>query len=489
MDCSYLTIDELATLLGRREVSAVELAEAALDRIELTDDRIGAFLLRTRDLALQQARQADAMLASGESSALTGIPMALKDILSTSGIRTTCASRMLEHYIPQYSATVVERLAAAGAILVGKTNMDEFAMGSSTENSAFWPVHNPWDLERVPGGSSGGSAAAVAAGQVPFALGTDTGGSIRQPASFTGTVGMKPSYGRVSRYGLVAFASSLDQIGPFARTVRDAALVLKTIAGWDPLDSTSMNIEVPDYPVMLDRADARTLRIGIPREYFGGGMQPEVESAVQEALRVLENLGASLVEVSLPHTEYALSTYYVVSPAEAMANLARYDGIRYGFSAAGEDIWESYALTRESGFGPEVKRRILLGSYVLSAGYYDAYYLKAQQVRTLVRQDFDRVFESVDVLAAPTTPTVAFGLGEKLGDPLQMYLSDVYTVPANIAGLPAISLPAGLANGLPIGLQLLGKAFDEVTVLQAAWLFEQATTHHKLHPDMREAIA
>lgn len=488
MDYSYLTIDDLKTLLARREASAVDLAEAALARIETTDDAIGAFLLQTRESALAEARQADARLASGQAHPLTGIPMALKDILSTTGIRTTCASKMLEGYVPQYSATVVERLREAGAVLVGKTNMDEFAMGSSTENSAFWPVHNPWDLDRVPGGSSGGSAAAVAAGQVPFALGTDTGGSIRQPAAFTGTVGMKPSYGRVSRYGLVAFASSLDQIGPFARTVRDAALVLQTIAGWDPLDSTSVNVEVPDYPALLHMADARALRIGIPREYFGAGMEPAVQQAVQEGLRVLENLGASLVEVSLPHTEYALSTYYVVSPAEAMANLARYDGIRYGFSRGGEDVWDTYALTRESGFGAEVKRRILLGAYVLSAGYYDAYYLKAQGVRTLVRQDFERVFESVDVLAAPTAPTTAFRLGEKLGDPLQMYLSDVYTVPANIAGIPAISVPAGLARGLPVGLQLLGKPFDETTVLQAAWLFEQATTHHKLHPRCREAV-
>lgn len=488
MDYSYLTIDSLGTLLQRREVSAVELARTALQHIEDIDGDIGAFLRTTRETALAEAADADERLARGESHPLTGIPMALKDILSTSGIPTTCGSRMLERYVPQYSGTVVQRLRDAGSVLIGKTNMDEFAMGSSNENSAFWPVHNPWDLDRVPGGSSGGSAAAVASGQVPFALGTDTGGSIRQPAAFTGTVGLKPTYGRVSRYGLVAFASSLDQIGPFTRSVRDAALVLGTIAGWDPLDSTSVNVEVPDYSALLGQADLRGARIGIPRQYFGEGMQREVRTVIETALGVLEDLGASLVEVSLPHTEYALSTYYVVSPAEAMANLARYDGIRYGFSKTGEDIWETYDLTREYGFGNEVKRRILLGAYVLSAGYYDAYYLKAQRVRTLVRRDFEEVFQLVDILAAPTTPTVAFRLGEKLADPLEMYLSDVYTVPANIAGVPALSVPAGLANGLPVGLQFLAKPFDEPALLQAGFVFEQATAHHKNRPADTHAV-
>jgi aspartyl-tRNA(Asn)/glutamyl-tRNA(Gln) amidotransferase subunit A len=488
VDYPYLTIESLGTLLRRREVSAVELARMALRQVEATDGDIGAFLLTTRDRALDEAARADEQLARGDAHPLTGIPMAIKDILSTEGIRTTCGSRMLEGYVPQYSATVVERLRCAGSVLVGKTNMDEFAMGSSNENSAFWPVHNPWDLERVPGGSSGGSAAAVASGQVPFALGTDTGGSIRQPAAFTGTVGLKPTYGRVSRYGLVAFASSLDQIGPFAGSVHDAALVLSTIAGWDPLDSTSVNVDVPDYAALLATADIRGMRIGIPQQYFGEGMQREVRTVIEAALGVLEDLGASLVEVSLPHTEYALSTYYVVSPAEAMANLARYDGIRYGLSEAGEDVWETYDLTREHGFGREVKRRILLGSYVLSAGYYDAYYLKAQRVRTLVQRDFEQVFDSVDILAAPTTPTVAFRLGEKIADPMQMYLSDVYTVPANIAGIPALSVPAGLANGLPVGLQFLAKPFDELTMLQAAFLFEQATVHHKNRPADRQTV-
>lgn len=489
VDYSYLTIEALGTLLYRREVSAVELARAALQQIEETDRDIGAFLLTTEETALEEAGRADEQLARGDGGPLTGIPMALKDILSTSGIRTTCGSRMLDRYVPRYSASVVRRLGDAGSVLVGKTNMDEFAMGSSNENSAFWPVHNPWDLARVPGGSSGGSAAAVAAGYVPFALGTDTGGSIRQPAAFTSTVGLKPTYGRVSRYGLVAFASSLDQIGPFTRSVHDAATVLGAIAGWDPLDSTSVKVDVPQYAALLEQADLRGARIGIPRQYFEEGMQPEVRTVIEAALGVLEDLGGSLVEVSLPHTEYALSTYYVVSPAEAMANLARYDGIRYGFSESGEDIWETYDLTREHGFGREVKRRILLGAYVLSAGYYDAYYLKAQRVRTLVRHDFEEAFQSVDILATPTTPTVAFRLGEKVADPLQMYLSDVYTVPANIAGIPALTVPAGLANGLPVGLQLLGKPFDELTILQSAYAFEQATAHHKNRPADRQAVS
>jgi aspartyl-tRNA(Asn)/glutamyl-tRNA(Gln) amidotransferase subunit A len=458
-----------------------------LTRIEDTDGALNAFLHVDPDLAMAQARHADTRLARCEGGPLTGVPMALKDILSTRGIVTTCGSRMLADYVPQYSATVVDRLFDAGCVLLGKTNMDEFAMGSSNENSAFGPVHNPWDLSRVPGGSSGGSAAAVAAGEAMFALGTDTGGSIRQPAALTGTVGLKPTYGRVSRYGLVAFASSLDQIGPLTRSVRDAALVLQTIAGHDPLDSTSLNSPVPDYVSLLD-GDVRGLRIGIPREYFGEGLSPDVASAVRAALSHFKELGATVCDLSLPNTEFALSTYYVICPAEAMANLARYDGVRYGSSVQGEDIWQMYARTRQIGFGQEVKRRILLGTYVLSAGYYDAYYVRALKVRTLVRRDFERAFETVDVIAAPTTPSIAFRLGEKTDNPLEMYLSDVYTVPINIAGVCSISIPCGFSDGLPIGLQLIGKPLGEGTILRAAHAFEQSSPHHDRHPPMEALV-
>jgi aspartyl-tRNA(Asn)/glutamyl-tRNA(Gln) amidotransferase subunit A len=454
-----------------------------LRRIDSIDAEVHAFLLTTPDVALLQAREADRRIARSEAGPLTGIPMALKDILSTRGIRTTCASKILESYVPQYDAGVVERLRLAGCILLGKTNMDEFAMGSSTENSAFGPVRNPWKLDRVPGGSSGGSAAAVAVGEAVFALGTDTGGSIRQPAALTGTVGLKPTYGRVSRYGLVAFGSSLDQVGPITRTVGDAALVLGAIAGHDRRDSTSLNTPVPDYAAALS-GDVRGLKVGAPIEYFGGGMQPEVEATVRQAIDVYRDLGAEIEQVSLPHTDYALSTYYIISPAEAMANLARYDGVRYGLSVPGEDIWEMFGRTREAGFGKEVKRRILLGSYVLSAGFYDAYYLKAQKVRTLVRRDFEKAFSGVDALLAPTTPSVAFPIGEKTDDPLEMYLSDVYTVPINIAGNCAISIPAGLAHGLPVGLQIIGPPLGEETVLRVAHAFEAVTDHHLQHPDV-----
>jgi aspartyl-tRNA(Asn)/glutamyl-tRNA(Gln) amidotransferase subunit A len=454
-----------------------------LRRIDSIDAEVHAFLLTTPDVALLQAREADRRIARGEAGPLTGIPMALKDILSTRGIRTTCASKILESYVPQYDAGVVERLRLAGCILLGKTNMDEFAMGSSTENSAFGPVRNPWKLDRVPGGSSGGSAAAVAVGEAVFALGTDTGGSIRQPAALTGTVGLKPTYGRVSRYGLVAFGSSLDQVGPITRTVGDAALVLGAIAGHDRRDSTSLNTPVPDYAAALS-GDVRGLKLGAPIEYFGGGMQPEVEATVRQAIDVYRDLGAEIEQVSLPHTDYALSTYYIISPAEAMANLARYDGVRYGLSVPGEDIWEMFGRTREAGFGKEVKRRILLGSYVLSAGFYDAYYLKAQKVRTLVRRDFEKAFSGVDALLAPTTPSVAFPIGEKTNDPLEMYLSDVYTVPINIAGNCAISIPAGLAHGLPVGLQIIGPPLGEETVLRVAHAFEAVTDHHLQYPDV-----
>lgn len=483
MDLTYLTIAQATSLLARRQVSSLELTRAALERIEKLDGRIGAFLRLTPDVALLQAQQADERLARGRAGPLTGVPMALKDIMSTRGIPTTCGSKILEHYVPQYTATVVERLMDAGAVLLGKTNMDEFAMGSSNENSAFWPVRNPWDPDCVPGGSSGGSAAAVAAGEAVYALGTDTGGSIRQPAALTGTVGIKPTYGRVSRYGLVAFASSLDQIGPLTRTVEDAALVLGAIAGHDPLDSTSIAAPVPDYAAALT-GQMKGMRLGVPREYLAQGMDADIEKAIRDALDVYRSLGAEIREVSLPHTEYALSTYYVISPAEAMANLARYDGVRYGLSERGEDIWEMYARTRECGFGREVKRRILLGAYVLSAGYYDAYYLQAQKVRTLVRRDFEVAFAEVDALIGPTTPSVAFRLGEKTDDPLQMYLSDVYTVPINMAGICGISIPAGFSGGLPIGMQILGKPLAEATILNVAYAFEQATPYHLERPPL-----
>jgi aspartyl-tRNA(Asn)/glutamyl-tRNA(Gln) amidotransferase subunit A len=487
-DTAYLTIEEAASLLARGESSAVELTQRALKRIDEIDSELHAFLLTTPDVALLQAREADRRIARGEAGPLTGIPMALKDILSTRGIRTTCGSKMLESYVPQYDAGVVERLREAGCILLGKTNMDEFAMGSSNENSAFGPVRNPWKLDCVPGGSSGGSAAAVAAGEAIFALGTDTGGSIRQPAALTGTVGMKPTYGRVSRYGLVAFGSSLDQIGPIARTVGDAALVLGAIAGHDPRDSTSLNVSVPDYGAAL-AGGVRGLKLGVPKEYFGSGMQPEVEAIIRSAIEVYRELGAEVDEVSLPHTDYALSTYYIISPAEAMANLARYDGVRYGLSVPGDDMWEMFGRTRDVGFGKEVKRRILLGTYALSAGFYDAYYLKAQKVRTLVRRDFEEAFSRVDALLAPTTPSVAFRIGEKTDDPLEMYLSDVYTVPINIAGICAISIPAGFARGLPVGLQIIGQPLGEETLLRVAHAFEQATNHHREHPDLTASDA
>lgn len=483
MNLPYATITEARDLLRRGDVSSVELTRAYLDRIERIDPRIGAFLRTTPELALRQAREADDRLARGCAGPLTGIPIALKDILSTEGITTTCGSRILEDYVPQYSATVVRRLFDAGVVLLGKTNMDEFAMGSSNENSAFSPVRNPWNLDRVPGGSSGGSAAAVAAGEAMFALGTDTGGSIRQPAALTGTVGLKPTYGRVSRYGLIAFGSSLDQAGPITRTVSDAALVLQTIAGHDRRDSTSIDAPVPDYGAALS-GDVRGLKLGVPDEYFGGGMQSEVEATIRAAISVYEEIGAEIERVSLPHTDYALSTYYIISPAEAMANLARYDGVRYGLSVPGDDMWEMFGRTRDVGFGKEVKRRILLGTYALSAGFYDAYYLKAQKVRTLVRRDFETAFSHLDALLAPTTPSVAFPIGEKTDDPLEMYLSDVYTVPINIAGICAISIPAGFVQGLPVGLQIIGKPLGEETILRAAHAFEAATEHANKHPDV-----
>ncbi|HHH40811.1 MAG TPA: Asp-tRNA(Asn)/Glu-tRNA(Gln) amidotransferase subunit GatA [Chloroflexi bacterium] len=477
-----LTIHEARWLLDAGEISAVELTQAVLDRILEVDNEIRAYLTLTPEVALERARAADAG-ATGRSP-LRGIPLAVKDVLCTAGVPTTCGSRMLEDFVPPYDATAVARLKEAGAIILGKTNTDEFAMGSSTENSAFFPTHNPWDPDRVPGGSSGGSAAAVAAGMCLGALGTDTGGSVRQPAAFCGVVGLKPTYGRVSRYGLVAFASSLDQVGVLAKDVTDAAILLGVIAGHDPLDSTSVDAPVPDYTSALT-GDIRGMRVGVPKEYFIEGMQAEVEEAVRAALEKLAGLGAEVVEVSLPHTDYALPTYYLIAPAEASANLARYDGVRYGLRVQGADLETTYEATRGQGFGPEVKRRIMLGTYVLSAGYYDAYYLKAQKVRTLIKQDFDRAFERVDVIVAPTSPTTAFRIGEKVDDPLQMYLSDVFTLSVNLAGICGISLPCGFdRQGLPIGLQVMGPAFGEETVLRVAHAYEQATEWHKRGPPL-----
>jgi len=482
-----LSAGEARRLLDRREISAVELLDAHLAQIERVEPHIHAFITLTPEIARRQAEAADARIARGEGTLLTGIPIALKDNLCTVDAPTTAGSRILEGFRSPYDATVVARLRAQDAVFVGKANTDEFAMGSSTENSAYGPTRNPWDLERVPGGSSGGSAAAVAVGEAMLALGSDTGGSIRQPAGFCGIVGLKPTYGRVSRYGLIAFASSLDQIGPFGRTVEDVALLLQVIAGHDPADSTSVDLPVPDYRAALT-GDIRGLRIGIPAEYRVPGMDPAVEEVIEEALRTLQELGAELVPVSLPHTEYALATYYIIAPSEASANLARYDGVKYGLSLPGETLLERYLRTRGEGFGPEVKRRIMLGTYALSAGYYDAYYVKAQKVRTLIKRDFDQAFERVDVIAAPTSPTVAFRLGERTADPLQMYLSDVFTIPANMAGLPAIAVPCGFAHGLPVSLQFMGRPFDEPTLLRVAHAYEQATPWHTMWPALAAQV-
>jgi aspartyl-tRNA(Asn)/glutamyl-tRNA(Gln) amidotransferase subunit A len=486
-DLAYLTIQEARDLLRQREVSAVELTQAVLDRVLALDNSVKAYLTLAPDLALAQAAEADRVWASGgPEPPLLGIPIAIKDIICLEGLPTTCGSRILEDYISPYSATVVEKLQAAGAVILGKTNTDEFAMGSSTENSAYFTTRNPWDLSRVPGGSSGGSAAAVAAGMALGALGSDTGGSVRQPAALCGVVGLKPTYGRVSRWGLVAFASSLDQIGPLARTVSDAALLLAAIAGHDARDSTSVDTPAIDPAALL--GDVRGLRIGVPQEYFVAGIQPEVEAAVRAAIETLVALGAEAVEVALPHTDYALPTYYLIAPAEASANLARFDGMRYGLSVGGEELWETYRRTRGQGFGPEVKRRIMLGTYALSAGYYDAYYLKASQVRTLIRRDFDQALQRCDVLVAPTAPTTAFKVGENVDDPLQMYLQDVFTLALSLAGLPGLSLPCGFdGQGLPIGLQVMGRAFDEATVLRVAQAYEQATEWHRRRPALDEA--
>jgi len=473
VDLNRLTITAARDLLRKREISARELTRACLEQIALVDPKLNAFITVCAREAHEQADAADARLAAGDAPSLCGIPLAIKDIYATRGVRTTAASKILENFVPPYDATVIATLRANGAVFVGKANMDEFAMGSSTENSAFGPTRNPHQVERVAGGSSGGSAAAVAADQCLGALGTDTGGSIREPASFCGVVGLKPTYSRVSRYGVIAYASSLDQVGPFAKTVRDAAIMLRDLAGADPRDSTCSARPVPDYEAALT-GDMTGIRVGVPKEFFVEGIAPEVEKAVRSALNAYKSMGARIIDISLPHTSYAIAAYYIVATAEASANLARYDGIRYGLRVAGDNNIEIYNRTRARGFGAEVKRRIMLGTFVLSAGYYDAYYLKGQKVRTLIRRDFERAFESCDIIATPVAPTTAFKLGEKMSDPLQMYLSDIFTISVNLAGLPGMSVPCGFdASGLPIGLQLIGPPFGEEAILRAGDAFER----------------
>lgn len=486
----YLSVTDAAEALRRREASSVDLTRAVFERIRAIDGGVNAFLTLTEDAAMEQARQADERLSRGEAGALTGIPAAIKDAIVTEGVRTTAGAKILEPFVPPYDANVITLLKEAGLVMVGKTNMDEFAMGSSGENSAYGPTHNPWAHGRVPGGSSSGSAAAVAAGMAYYALGSDTGGSIRQPAALSGVVGMKPTYGRVSRYGLIAFGSSLDQIGPFARSVLDTALVFQAISGYDARDSTSAPMDVPDVRKALGR-DLKGLRVGVPREYFVEGMDPAVRDAVTAAINQMRSLGAEIDwEVSLPSSAHALAVYYIIAPSEASANLARYDGVKYGYAYQdGASMWENMEKTRQHGFGEEVKRRIMIGTYALSAGYYDAYYLKAQKVRTLIRREFDEAFERYDVLVTPVSPTPAFRIGEKMDDPLQMYLSDVCTIPVNIAGLPGISVPCGFATAddgtsLPIGVQILAKPFDEATMFRVAYAYEQSTDWHKQHPEL-----
>ncbi|MDO8519768.1 MAG: Asp-tRNA(Asn)/Glu-tRNA(Gln) amidotransferase subunit GatA [Deltaproteobacteria bacterium] len=481
-DITSLTIHELAEKLRKKEVSSVEITQKYLDRIGKLDSKIGAYLTVCAEQALAVAAVADKRIAAGYAVPLTGIPLGPKDIYLTEGIPTTCASKILEGYIPPYNGTVIQKFLDAGSVILGKVNLDEFAMGSSTENSAYQITKNPWDLSRVPGGSSGGSAAAVSADLCAGSLGTDTGGSIRQPAALCGIVGLKPTYGRVSRYGVIAFASSLDQMGPMTKDVEDCALMMNVMAGHDPKDSTSVQKEVPDYTSFLKKP-VKGLKIGMPKEYFAKGVSTEVGESVKKAIRELEKLGAKIEEVSLPATEYACAVYYILAPAEASSNLARFDGVRFGFRAKAETLGGMYEKTKTEGFGPEVKRRIMLGTYVLSAGYYDAYYRKAQKARTVIRKDFDEVFKKVDLLATPTSPTTAFKIGEKTSDPVQMYLSDICTIPVNLAGLPGISLPCGFDSAkLPISLQLIGRPFDEGTLLTAAHAYEQATAWGKSRP-------
>jgi aspartyl-tRNA(Asn)/glutamyl-tRNA(Gln) amidotransferase subunit A len=481
-----LTIHEAHELLKQKKISSTELTKSVLKRIAEIEEKVHACVTIVEDISLKEAEKVDNYIKTAhEITPLTGIPALIKDVICTKGIRTTCSSKILENFVPPYDATVIEKLKTQKAVIVGKTNMDEFAMGSSTEHSAFFPTHNPWDLSRVPGGSSGGSAAAVASDETIYALGSDTGGSVRQPAALCSVVGLKPTYGRVSRFGLVAFASSLDQIGPITKDVTDCALVMNVIAGYDSRDSTSVPHPVPDYTQQLI-PDIKGLKIGIPKEYFVKGMQSEVRAALEAAIGKLRELGAEIDwEASLPHTKYALAVYYILAPSEASANLARYDGVKYGFSERdASNVIETTERTRQFGFGLEVKRRIMLGTYALSAGYYDAYYLKAQKVRTLIKQEFDQAFEKYDALVTPTSPIVPFKLGEKLEDPMQMYLSDVCTLPINIAGIPAISIPAGFADNLPIGMQIMGKPFSEEILLRIAFAYEQATDWHKRKPPL-----
>ena len=476
MNLSHLTIDGARAAVAERKTSAVALAEAFYARIEAEDPRIGAYLILSRERGLEKAAEIDRKVEKGEPlPALAGVPVGIKDVLVTKGVRTTAGSKILGNYVPPYDCTAVARLEAAGAVVLGKMNCDEFAMGSSNENSAFKPVHNPRDLSRVPGGSSGGSAAAVAADMAVATLGTDTGGSIRQPASFCGVVGLKPTYGRVSRYGLIAFASSLDHIGPFTKTVKDSAIMLRTIAGRDPMDATSAEIPVPDYEAEIEKP-VKGLKIGVAKEYFGEGLEGETRRAVEAGIQKLASLGCEVVNISLPHTNYAIPAYYLVATAEASSNLARFDGVRYGFRVKGaRSLSDMYRRTRDEGFGAEVKRRIMLGTYALSAGYYDAYYLKAQRVRTLLTRDFEEAFKKVDVIVGPTSPTPAFKLGEKVDDPLAMYLADIYTVTANLAGIPGISIQVGASKeNLPIGMQIFGRHFDEATILRVANGHEKA---------------
>lgn len=483
MGLESLTIHEARKKLDDKELSSVELTKAVLSRIEKTEDKLNSFVTVAGDEAMKSAEIADGMIAAGKVTPLTGIPLAIKDIFCTKGLLTTCSSKMLYNFVPPYDATAVSRLKAEGAVIVGKTNMDEFAMGSSTETSHFGTTKNPWDITKIPGGSSGGSATSVSADQCIASLGTDTGGSIRQPASLCGMVGLKPTYGRVSRYGVIAFASSLDQVGPMTKDVEDSAILLGSIAGFDPKDSTSIKTDVPDYKDMLS-GDIKGLKIGVPKEYFVDGMDAEVAQAVRKSIDDMKSMGAEIVEISLPHTEYAVAVYYIVAPAEASSNLARFDGVKFGHRASNVDgLIDMYKKTRSEGFGQEVKRRIMLGTYALSAGYYDAYYLKAQKVRTLIARDFKEAFEKCDVIVTPTTPTTAFSIGEKSNDPLQMYLSDVLTISCNLAGIPGISIPCGFSKaGLPIGLQMLGNHFDEATILRAAHAYEQSTAWHKERP-------
>lgn len=482
------TIAEAGLALRNRDISAVELTQAHLDRIDALDPQIHAYLTVTPEVALAQAADADRRLQQGEDlTPLTGIPLGLKDVLVTKGIRTTAGSKFLEHFVPPYNGTVVTKLQSAGAVTLGKLNMDEFAMGSSTENSAYETTRNPWDLERVPGGSSGGSAVSVAAGIAMGTLGSDTGGSVRQPGALTNTVGMKPTYGRVSRFGLIAFSSSLDQIGPFTRDARDCAIMMQQIAGYDPMDATSVMEPVPDYLAALT-GDVKGLRIGIPKEYFVDGTEPGVTKAVEAAIATFKELGAETVDISLPHTRYGLAAYYIIAPAEASANLSRYDGVKYGLSLRENavDLDDVLTRTREAGFGPEVRRRIMLGTYALSSGYYDAYYKRAEQIRVLIRQDFDAAFAKCDIIISPTSPTVAFKIGDRTQDPYSMYLADLFTIPANLAGICGLSMPGGFSEGLPVGVQLLGNRFDEATILRAADAFERVTDFHLQWPKIAD---